>query len=146
MTSDGSKPVAFENPGVEERCAMLKRVKTIAVVGLSPNPSRPSYGVAQAMQGYGYTIVPVHPVAREVLGARAYPRLELIPLPIDLVNVFRRAEHVDGIVDECIELGVKNIWIQEGIVNEPAALKAVNAGIMVVMDRCIYRDYRRYCG
>ena len=125
---------------------MLKRVKTIAVVGLSPNPSRPSYGVAQAMQGYGYTIVPVHPVAREVLGARAYPRLELIPLPIDLVNVFRRAEHVDGIVDECIELGVKNIWIQEGIVNEPAALKAVNAGIMVVMDRCIYRDYRRYCG
>ena len=145
MTSDGSKPVGFENPGVEERCAMLKRVKTIAVVGLSPNPSRPSYGVAQAMQGYGYTIVPVHPVAREVLGARAYPRLELIPLPIDLVNVFRRAEHVDGIVDECIELGVKNIWIQEGIVNEPAALKAVNAGIMVVMDRCIYRDYRRYC-
>ena len=124
---------------------MLKRVKTIAVVGLSPNPSRPSYGVAQAMQGYGYTIVPVHPVAREVLGARAYPRLELIPLPIDLVNVFRRAEHVDGIVDECIELGVKNIWIQEGIVNEPAALKAVNTGIMVVMNRCIYRDYRRYC-
>jgi predicted CoA-binding protein len=137
---------AFENPGVEERCAMLKQVKTIAVVGLSPNPSRPSYGVAQAMQGYGYTIVPVHPVAKEVLGARAYPRLNLIPLPIDLVNVFRRAEHVDAVVDECMELGVKNLWIQEGIVNEPAALKAVGAGIWVVMDRCIYRDYRRYCG
>jgi predicted CoA-binding protein len=137
---------AFENPGVEERCAMLKRVKTIAVIGLSPNPSRPSYGVAQAMQGYGYTIVPVHPVAKEVLGARAYPRLNLIPLPIDLVNVFRRAEHVDAVVDECMELGVKNLWIQEGIVNEPAALKAVGAGIWVVMDRCIYRDYRRYCG
>ena len=124
---------------------MLKRVKTIAVVGLSPNPSRPSYGVAQAMQGYGYTIVPVHPVAREVLGARAYPRLDLIPLSIDLVNVFRRAEYIDAIVDECMDLGIKNLWIQEGIVNQPAALKAVKAGIMVVMDRCIYRDYRRYC-
>ena len=124
---------------------MLKRVKTIAVVGLSPNPSRPSYGVAQAMQGYGYTIVPVHPVAREVLGARAYPRLDLIPLPIDLVNVFRRAEYIDAIVDECMELRIKNLWIQEGIVNQPAALKAVKAGIMVVMDRCIYIDSRRYC-
>jgi len=145
VTDGANKPGRFENPGVEERCAMLKRVKTIAVVGLSPNPSRPSYGVAQAMQGYGYTIVPVHPVAREVLGARAYPRLDLIPLPIDLVNVFRRAEYIDAIVDKCMELGIKNLWIQEGIVNEPAALKAVKAGIMVVMDRCIYRDYRRYC-
>ena len=145
MTSDATKPAEFENPGVEECCAMLKRVKTIAVVGLSPNPSRPSYGVAQAMQGYGYTIVPVHPVAREVLGARAYPRLDLIPLPIDLVNVFRRAENIGAIVDECMDLGIKNLWIQEGIVNQPAALKAVKAGIMVVMDRCIYRDYRRYC-
>ena len=124
---------------------MLKRVKTIAVVGLSPNPSRPSYGVAQAMQGYGYTIVPVHPVAREVLGARAYPRLDLIPLPIDLVNVFRRAEYIDAIVDKCMELGIKNLWIQEGIVNEPAAMRAVMGGMMVVMDRCIYSDYRRYC-
>lgn len=124
---------------------MLKRVKTIAVVGLSPNPSRPSYGVAQAMQGYGYTIVPVHPAAREVLGARVYPRLDLIPLTIDLVNVFRRAEHIDSVVDECIRLGVKNLWIQDGILNESAALRAVKAGIMVVMDRCIYRDYRQYC-
>jgi len=145
VTADRDSSVRFENPGVEERCAMLKRVKTIAVVGLSPNPSRPSYGVAQAMQGYGYTIVPVHPAAREVLGARAYPRLDLIPLTIDLVNVFRRAEQIDNVVDECIGLGVINIWIQEGIVNEPAALRAVKAGIMVVMDRCIYRDYRRYC-
>ncbi|MGH8648030.1 MAG: CoA-binding protein, partial [Burkholderiales bacterium] len=73
----------FENPGVEERCALLKRVKTIAVVGLSPNPSRPSYGVSQAMQGFGFAIVPVHPLAREVLGARAYPRLAAVPIPID---------------------------------------------------------------
>jgi predicted CoA-binding protein len=137
---------AFENPSAEERCTLMKRVKTIAVVGLSPNPSRPSYGVSQAMQGFGYTIVPVHPVAREVLGARAYPRLGAIPLPIDLVNVFRRAEHLDGVVDECLAIGVKNIWIQEGIVNERAALRALKAGMMVVMDRCIYRDYLRYCG
>jgi predicted CoA-binding protein len=135
----------FENPGVAERCALLKRVKTIAVVGLSPNPSRPSYGVSQAMQGFGYTIIPVHPAAREVLGARAYPRLSGIPVPIDLVNVFRRHEFIDGVVSDCLELGLKSLWIQEGIVNEPAALRAVEAGMFVVMDRCIYRDYRRYC-
>jgi predicted CoA-binding protein len=135
----------FENPSDEERCALLKRVKTIAVVGLSPNPSRPSYGVSQAMQGFGYTIVPVHPAAREILGVKAYPRLKAVPVPIDLVNVFRRAEHLDGVVDECLELGLKSIWIQEGIVNEPAALRALKAGMTVVMDRCIYRDYRQYC-
>ena len=145
MTSNGGKPARFENPGVDERCALLKRVKTIAVVGLSPNPTRPSYGVSQAMQGFGYTIVPVHPSAREVLGARAYPRLGDIPVVIELVNVFRRAEFVDGVVDECLALGLKNIWIQEGIINEPAALRARAGSMMVVMDCCIYRDYRRYC-
>lgn len=134
----------FENPGVEERCALLKRVKTIAVVGLSPNPSRPSYGVAQAMQGYGYTIIPVHPIAAEVLGAKVYRRLADIPVPIDLVNVFRRPEFIDQIVDESLGLGLKAIWIQEGIVNEPAARRAREAGMTVVMDRCIYRDFRRF--
>ena len=124
---------------------MLKRVRTIAVVGLSPNPSRPSYGVSQAMQSFGYTIVPVHPLAREVLGARAYPRLGDVPVTIDLVNVFRRAVFIDGVVDDCLALGLKSLWIQEGIVNEPAAMRAVKGGIMVVMDRCIYSDYRRYC-
>jgi hypothetical protein len=98
------------------------------------------------MRGFGYAIVPVHPLAREVLGARAYPRLAAVPIPIDLVNVFRRAEFIDGIVDECLRLGLKNLWIQEGIVNEPAAKRAVEGGMMVVMDCCIYRDYRRYCG
>jgi len=145
VTGDGVRPGKFENPGAEERCALLKRVKTIAVVGLSPNPDRPSYGVSKAMQGFGYTIVPVHPVAQEILGAKAYPRLADIPFPIDLVNVFRRAEHLDGVVDECLKLGLKNIWIQEGIVNEPAAFKALQRGMNVVMDRCIYRDYRQYC-
>lgn len=145
MTSGGGNPGGFENPGVEERCALLRRVKTIAVVGLSPNPSRPSYGVAEAMQGFGYTIIPVHPTAREVLGATACPSLSAVPVPIDLVNVFRRPQFIDGIVDESLRLGLKNLWIQEGIINEPAALRAMAAGMMVVMDRCIYRDYLRYC-
>lgn len=145
MTGGGDRPGRFENPGIEERCALLKRVKTIAVVGLSPNPSRPSYGVSRAMQGFGYTIIPVHPAAREILGARAYPQLSDIPLPVDLVDVFRRPEHLDGIVDECLALGFKSLWIQEGILNEPAALRAVKGGMMVVMDRCIYRDYLQYC-
>jgi|SRR5882672_3169892 len=135
----------FENPGPEERCALLKRVKTIAMVGLSPNPARPSYGVAKAMQGFGYTIIPVHPAAKEVLGVKAYPRLADIPTPVDLVDVFRRAEHLDGVVDECLSLLIKNLWIQEGIVNLPAALRAQQGGIWVIMDLCIYRDYRQYC-
>jgi predicted CoA-binding protein len=145
VTGEGGKPARFENPGVEERCALLKRARTIAVVGLSPNPARPSYGVSQAMQGFGYTIVPVHPLAREVLGAKAYPRLGDVPVTVDLVNVFRRAEFIDEVVDECLAFGLKNLWIQEGIVNEPAATRAVMGGMMVVMDRCIYREYRRYC-
>ena len=100
----GDEIQGFENPGAEERCALLKRVKTIAVVGLSPNPDRPSYGVSKAMQGFGYTIIPVHPAAREILGVKAYPRLADIPAPVDLVNVFRRAEHLDEVVDECLQL------------------------------------------
>ena len=135
----------FENPGAEERCALLKRVKTIAVVGLSPNPARPSYGVAHAMQGFGYTIIPVYPGIREILGAAAYPRLADIPGPVDLVNVFRRAEYLDALVDDCLTLGHKIIWIQEDIVNEPAALRAQAGGMTVVMNRCIYRDYTQYC-
>jgi uncharacterized protein len=139
---DGTR---FENPGAEERCALLSRVKTIAVVGLSPNPARPSHGVARAMQGFGYTIVPVHPAAREILGARVYPALADIPFAVDLVDVFRRAEHIDGIVNDCLGLKLKNLWIQEDIVNEPAALRARSGGMWVVMDRCIYRDYVQYC-
>lgn len=135
----------FENPSREQCCALLKSVKNIAVVGLSPNPARPSYGVAKAMQGYGFHIIPVRPAVQEVLGEKAYPRLVDIPVVIDLVNVFRRAEFLDKIVDDCLALGVKFLWIQEGIVNEPAALRARQAGVTVVMNRCIYRDYRAFC-
>lgn len=124
---------------------MLKEVKTIAVVGLSPNASRPSYGVSAAMQGFGFRVIPVHPAAKEILGEKVYPNLASVPEPIDLVNVFRSAEFIDEIVDECLRLGLKRLWIQEGIVNELAAARALAGGMTVIMDRCIYRDYRDYC-
>ena len=143
MTSDGTPQ--FQNPTAEEIRALLKRVKTIAVVGLSPNPARPSYGVSQAMQGFGYTIIPVHPAAQEILGTRAYPRLSDVPSPIDLVDVFRRPEHLGGVVDECLKLKLKNLWIQYDIINIPAADRARAGGMTVVMNRCIYRDYMQYC-
>lgn len=135
----------FENPGQEERCALLKRVKNIAVVGLSPDPARPSYAIAAALQKAGYRIIPVRPAVKEVLGEKAFARLSDIDGPIDLVDVFRAAEFIDAIVDECIALRLPALWIQEGIVNEPAAQRAVAAGITVIMDRCIYRDYRKEC-
>ena len=131
----------YENPAPDEIRALLKKVRTIAVVGLSPQPARPSYCVAKAMQGFGYRIVPVRPAVSEVLGEKAYATLAEVPGPIDLVDVFRAAEHVGAIVDECLRLKIPAIWIQEGIRNEAAAQKARNAGMTVVMDRCIYKDY-----
>ncbi len=135
----------FKNPDAQARCALLKKIKTIAVVGLSPNAARPSYGVSRAMQDYGFRVIPVHPAAQEILGEKVYARLVDIPQPVDLVDVFRSAEHIDGVVDECLEIGVQAIWIQEGIVNEPAAERARAGGMTVIMDRCIYRDYRDQC-
>jgi hypothetical protein len=141
----GDRNSGFENPSVEEIRALLKHVRSIAVVGLSPNPDRPSHGVARAMQGFGYTIVPVHPAAGEILGAKVYSRLSHIPEPIDLVDVFRRPEHIDAVVDECLGLNLKNLWIQDDIINIPAAIRARARGMAVIMNRCIYRDYVQYC-
>lgn len=135
----------FENPGRDERCALLKRVRNIAVVGLSPNPARPSHAIASALQRAGYTIIPVRPAVEEVLGCKAYASLRDVNVNVDLVDVFRASNFVDAIVDDCIALKIPALWIQEGIVNELAAERARAAGIMVVMDRCIYRDYRREC-
>jgi predicted CoA-binding protein len=136
----------FENPGQAERCALLRRVKRVAVVGLSPNPARPSHGIARGLQSAGYEVIPVRPGIREVLGCTAFPTLTAIGAPVDLVNVFRSAEHVAPIVDECLALGLPAIWIQEGIVDDAAALRARAGGMTVVMDRCIWRDFRRECG
>ncbi len=136
----------FQNPSGEEIKSLLKRVHTIAVVGLSPQPSRPSHLVASNLQRFGYRIIPVRPAVEAVLGGKAYARLADVPEKIDMVDVFRAPEHVDAIVDDCIALGVKAIWLQDGVVNEAAALRAQAAGIMVVMDRCAYRDYVHFFG
>ncbi|MDD5240992.1 MAG: CoA-binding protein [Sulfuricella sp.] len=135
----------FANPSSDECRALLKKTRNIAVVGLSPKPDRPSYCVAKAMQGFGFNIIPVRPATAEVLGQKAYASLRDVPGPIDLIDVFRAAEFVDAIVDEGIALKVPAIWIQEGIVNEAAAQRARAAGMTVVMDRCIYKDYVALC-
>jgi predicted CoA-binding protein len=131
----------FANAPADEIRALLQRVKNIAVVGLSPKPNRPSYFVAKAMQGFGYRIIPVRPAVAEVLGEKAYATLAEVPDRIDLVDAFRAAEHIDELVEECIRLKIPALWIQEGIVNPAAARRAREAGMFVVMDRCIYKDY-----
>lgn len=131
----------FQNPNQDDIRALLRKVRTIAVVGLSPQPARPSYKVAREMRDFGYRIVPVRPGVAEVLGEKAYASLAEIPEPIDLVDVFRAAEHIDALVDECLRLNIPAIWIQEGVVNEPAARRARDGGMTVVMDRCIYKEY-----
>lgn len=136
----------FQNPPEEEIKALLQRVRSIAVVGLSPRPNRPSHQVAAQMQRFGYRIIPVRPAVDSVLGEKAYASLGDMPEKVDLVDVFRAPEHVDAIVDQCIALGLRAIWLQDGVVNFPAARRAREAGMFVVMDRCVYRDYLRFFG
>ncbi len=133
----------FKNPEPDEIKALLERVKIIAVVGLSPKPDRPSFGVSQTMQRFGYRIVPVRPALTEALGEKAYAKLSDIPFPVDLVNVFRESAAIPGVVEEALAIGAPAIWIQEGIVHDAAAEKARAAGLTVVMDRCIYKEYVR---
>ncbi len=129
---------------------LLLRARTIAVVGLSESPIRPSHGVSAYMQAAGYKIVPVNPQIAEALGEKAYPSLVEVPLEvrekIDLVDVFRRPECVDEIVEQAIQLKIPAIWLQEGVINETAAEKARQAGIFVVMDRCILKEHRARFG
>lgn len=122
---------------------ILRSAKTIAVVGLSSKRTRPSYGVSEYMQRAGYRIIPVNPAETEVLGEKAYPDLESIPVPVDLVNIFRRSELVPPVVDAAIKIGAKAIWMQEDVVHEEAAAKARAAGLMVVMDRCVLKEHRK---
>jgi len=135
--------VNFSNPDDASLRALLGRIQTIAVVGLSPQPARPSYRVAQAMQRYGFRIVPVRPLVDNVLGEKAYATLADIPFQVDLVNVFRAAEHVPAIVEQCLALHLPSIWIQEGIVHDAAAHLAQTGGMTVVMDRCLLKEYVR---
>jgi len=166
----------FANPSADEINGLLREVHSIAVVGLSPKPARPSHRVAHGMQGFGYRIMPVRPrhggaepsgagvaashllpqsagyasnvsevrpMVAEVLGEKAYPDLESLPEKPDIVDVFRASQHIPAILESCIKLGIKNLWRQEGVVNENAARRAKEAGITVVIDRCMWRDAAR---
>lgn len=142
----------FANPPPEDIEGLLREARVIAVVGLSEDPLRPSHGVSAAMQRFGYRVLPVNPLIDEALGERAHPSLAAAraSLPpgelIDVVDVFRRSEHVPGIVEECIALGLPALWLQDGVVDAAAAQRARDAGLFVVMDRCIYRDRARMEG
>ncbi len=125
---------------------LLSRIKTIAVVGLSGSPLRPSHGVSAYMQLHGYRIIPVNPRITEALGENSYPSLLDVPDKIDLVDVFRRPEYVDEIVEQAIQLKIPAIWMQEDVINERAAEKARKAGMFVVMDRCVLKEHRARFG
>lgn len=122
---------------------LLRTGKTIAVVGLSSSPWRPSYGVSEYMQSAGYRIIPVNPKETEVLGEKAYATLDDVPERIDIVNVFRQPQFVPEIVDAAIRIGAKGVWMQEGVAHEQAAAKARAAGLDVVMDRCILKEHQK---
>lgn len=121
---------------------LLQRSKTIAVVGLSDSPLRPSHGVSAYMQAHGYRIIPVNPGIREALGEKSYASLLEVPDRIDIVNIFRRPQFVEEVVDQAIQLKVPAVWMQEGVINERAAEKAQKAGIFVAMDLCILKEHR----
>lgn len=129
--------MAFENPTREQIKGILENSTTVAVVGLSDNPERVSYMVSEAMQAKGYTIIPVNPNAETILGQKSYASLKDIPIPVDIVNVFRRSEHTPPVAEEAVAIGAKVIWLQLGITSEEAAAIAAAGGLEVIMDRCI---------
>ena len=125
---------------------ILETCKAVAVVGLSPRPERDSNGVAAYIQEKGYRIIPVNPSATEILGERCYPDLRSVPDPVDVVDIFRRAEEVPAIVDDAIKIGAKAVWMQKGVVSEEGASAARAAGLMVVMDECMECEVRGRVG
>ena len=122
---------------------ILRESKSIAVVGLSNDPSRPSYGIAMALQRYGYRIIPVNPKETQILGEISYANLADIPVPVDLVNVFRRPQQAPAVVQEAIAIGAKAVWLQSDIISEEAEALATAAGLDFVMDRCIMVEHRK---
>ena len=125
----------------------LTEAKTIAVVGMSPRPDRPSHYVAKYLMDCGYEIIPVNPAADEILGMKCYPDLKSVPKRVDLVDIFRRSSQVPPIVDDAIETGARFIWMQDGVRHEGAAAKARSRGVSVVMDNCMMRELEaRRCG
>ena len=136
----------FSNPDRAAIERLLRGAKTVAVVGLSSDPSRPSHRVAKALQGFGYRIIPVTPAEAPILGERTVPDLDHLSDVLgagvrpDIIDVFRRSEHVGPSADACIRLGMPALWLQDGVIDEAAASRAVAAGIFTVMDRCLFRD------
>lgn len=122
---------------------ILNKYRTVAIVGLSPDPSRPSHRVASYLDMHGYKVIPVNPHAQEILGKASYPNLSSVPEPIEIVDIFRSSEKVMPVVDEAIKTGAKVVWMQEGIINEQAALKARDAGLLVVMNKCMFKEHQR---
>jgi uncharacterized protein len=134
------------SPSPDPITELLKRAKTIAVVGLSNSPLRPSHGVSAYMQTQGYRIIPVNPEIKGALGEKAYSFLSEVPEKIDIVNIFRRPEFVEEIVDQAIQLKIPAVWMQEEVINPAAAEKARTAGMFVVMDRCILKEHKARFG
>lgn len=130
----------FTNPDKHAIADRLQAVRTIAVLGLSPDESRPSHRVARAIQKAGFKIIPVRPGGGTILGEPVQASLDDIDEPVDLVDVFRASEHVPGIIDDVLRLGLPAVWLQDGVIDDAAALRAEAAGVFVVMDRCLYRD------
>ncbi len=122
---------------------ILDECRTVAVVGLSSNPMRPSHGVAYYIQRQGYRVIPVNPNEQEVLGEKAYATLAEVPEKIDLVDIFRRSEEAGAVVDEAIKIGAKAVWLQDGVIDRAAAKRAEDAGLLVVMDRCWLKEHAR---
>jgi predicted CoA-binding protein len=133
-------------PSDAQLAELLRTARIIAVVGLSRKRWRASYGVAEYLQSVGYRIIPVNPNESEILGEKCYARLEDIPEKPDIVDVFRRSEAVPEVVEAAIRVGARAVWMQEGVVNEPAATRARQAGLLVVMDLCILRERHRLLG
>jgi predicted CoA-binding protein len=127
----------------KQEAEILRKYKNIAVVGLSSNPERPSYGVASYLAEHGYHIIPVNPTVTEVLSQTSYPDLTAVPEPVEVVEIFRRSEEVLPIVEEAIKIGAKAVWMQEGVINEEAAARAREAGLLVVMDSCMKKEHAR---
>lgn len=135
---------SWQNEPPERVAEILERARTIAVVGLSPNRFRASHSVSEYMQQAGYRIIPVNPHVAEVLGEKAYPRLEDVPEAVDIVNIFRRSEFVLPIVEAAIRIGAKTVWMQETVEDVEAGRRARAAGLAVMMDACIMREHARW--
>lgn len=142
--SQDARPAEAMDTSEQMIRAILREARTIAVVGLSPDPGRPSNGVARYMQAHGYRIVPVNPLETELLGETSYPSLSDIPFPVDIVDVFRRSEFVPAIAEEAVKIGAKVLWLQFDVTSPEGEATAERGGLRVVVDRCIKVEHARY--